>query len=220
MKKVRAVVFDLDGVIVNSESAWEQARVLFASKHGLTWSREDNSGAIGLAPRESNQYIRTRLGIELTLESIQHGVVEELLSLYSGNIPFIQGALSAVQKIAEHYPVALASSASRVVVDEVLDHSGLSPLFKSILAGDDVEYGKPHPEIYIRSCYNLGFSPQSVLAVEDSEAGLQSALAANLITVAVPNTDYPPNLSTLSQTDLTLTNITELSIDVLDAIST
>ncbi len=187
-----AVLFDQDGVLVDSEGAWDAARRAIVAENGGRWKDGATRAMMGMSAPEWSGYLRDELGVGLSAEEISDQVVERLLAGYTKELPLLPGAVEAVRRVAEWRPVGLASSANREVIDAVLAGSGLAGVFGATVSGEEVAHGKPAPDIYLEAARRLGVDPARSAAVEDSTNGLRSAAAAGMLVVALPNREFPP----------------------------
>jgi HAD superfamily hydrolase (TIGR01509 family) len=208
---VEAVVFDLDGVLIDSERAWDRARREVVAQAGGHWRGGATEAMIGMSSPEWSQFLRDQLGVALEPREINDRVLARLLAAYEQRLPLLPGALATVALIADAWPLGLASSANRTVIDAVLAKSGLDKHFKATVSGEEVAHGKPAPDVYLAAAAKLGVDPQRAAAVEDSGNGLRSARAADMTVVAVPNRDFPPSSDALGLADLTVGSLAELT---------
>jgi HAD superfamily hydrolase (TIGR01509 family) len=190
---VDAVVFDLDGVIVDSEIWWDEARRDFASARGKPWTEEDRVAVMGANSRQWSRTMRRRLGIDDDEERIERAIVDAVVGRYRHEgAPRIAGAAEAVRRIAAEWPTAVASSAHREVIEAALDATGLAGVLRVVVSSDEVPHGKPEPDVYLEAARRLGVPPGRCLVVEDSYNGVRAGLAAGMIVVLVPNSTIPP----------------------------
>lgn len=213
---IEAVVFDLDGVLVDSEQLWDQARRQVATEHAGRWREEATAAMQGMSSPEWSAYMRDTLGVRLRREEISDLVVQSLIDHYERHLPLLPGAVEAVRRLGSRWPLAVASSANRQVIDTVLDLAGLRDMFQITVSSEEVPRGKPWPDVYLEAAHRLGCPPESCVAVEDSANGVRSAVAAGLRTVAVPNPEYPLGEDVLLQADLTVTSLTDITVDMID----
>jgi len=213
---IRAVVFDLDGVLLDSERLWDQARREVAIGHGAHWRADATAAMLGMSSVEWSQYMRDTLGVDLAPDRIVELVVAGLLEQYRRRLPLIPGAVAAVQRIGRRWPLALASSAGRPVIDAVLAIAGLQHEFQATVSSEEVPRGKPAPDVYLEAARRLGQPPRACAAVEDSANGIRSALAAGLHVVAVPNPDYPPPAGVLAEAQIVLRSLAELTGELVE----
>jgi HAD superfamily hydrolase (TIGR01509 family) len=190
---VEAVVFDLDGVIVDSEIWWDEARRDFAGARGKTWTEEDRVAVMGANSRQWSHTMRRRLGVDDPDDQIERTIVDAVVSRYrQEGAPRIDGAVEAVRRIAADWPVAVASSAHPEVIEAALGTTGLDGLFRVVVSSDEVERGKPEPDVYLEAARRLGIAPERCLVVEDSYNGVRAGRAAGMMVVLVPNATIPP----------------------------
>jgi HAD superfamily hydrolase (TIGR01509 family) len=190
---VEAVVFDLDGVIVDSEIWWDEVRRDFAAARGKTWTEEDRVAVMGANSRQWSRTMRHRLGIDDEDELIERAIVDGVVGRYRREgAPRIDGAVEAVRRIAGRWPVAVASSAHPEVIDAALGATGLDGVFAIVVSSDEVEHGKPEPDVYLEAARRLGIPPAACLVVEDSYNGVRAGRAAGMTVVLVPNATIPP----------------------------
>jgi HAD superfamily hydrolase (TIGR01509 family) len=213
---IRAVVFDLDGVLIDSERLWDQARREVAIAHGGQWRADATAAMLGMSSVEWSEYMRDVLGVDLAPDQIVDLVVANLMEQYRRRLPLIPGAVAAVRRIGGRWPLALASSAGRPVIDTVLAVAGLQREFQVTVSSEEVPRGKPAPDVYLEAARRLGQSPRACAAVEDSANGIRSALAAGLRVVAVPNPDYPPPASVVARAQAVIGSLADLTGELVE----
>jgi HAD superfamily hydrolase (TIGR01509 family) len=214
-----AVLFDQDGVLVDSEGAWDAARRAVVAENGGRWKDEATRAMMGMSSPEWSRYVRDELGVGLEPSEISDQVVARLLSGYRRKLPLVPGAVAAVRRVAERWPVGLASSANREVIDAVLAGSGLDGVFGATVSGEEVARGKPAPDIYLEAARRLGVDPRRSAAVEDSTNGLRAAAAAGMLVVALPNHEFPPASEAVSLAAVVLDSLEELSPALFERLS-
>jgi HAD superfamily hydrolase (TIGR01509 family) len=191
--RVRCVIFDLDGVLVDSEIWWDEVRHAFAAAHGRTWTRADREAVMGANSAAWARIMRERLDLDMSDADIERAIVDGVVDRYRvEGAPPIDGAVEAVRRIAAHYPVAVASSAHRAVIDAALEATGLAGTFEVVVSSDEVAHGKPAADVYLETARRLGCDPAACLVAEDSVNGVRAAKAAGMIAVLVPNHSVPP----------------------------
>jgi HAD superfamily hydrolase (TIGR01509 family) len=207
---IDAVVFDLDGVILDSEELWDEVREGLARERGGRWSEQAQADMMGMSSTEWSRYLHEVVGLPETPAKINSEVVRRMLSRYSEHLPLIDGAVDAVKRLAAHWPLGVASSSNRELIDRALELSGLAPYFKVTVSSEEVERGKPSPDVYLEAARRLGVEPSRTVAIEDSANGIRSAHAAGMHVVAIPNRAFPPPADALALADVVLGSIGEL----------
>jgi HAD superfamily hydrolase (TIGR01509 family) len=213
---IEAVVFDLDGVIVDSEHVWDAAREALARERGGRWHEDAQRDMMGMSSVEWSRYMHDVIGLEDPPEEISAEVVRRLEATYREELPLIEGATEAVARLAERWPLGLASSSNRQIIDLVLGLSELDGFFRVTVSSEEVQRGKPAPDVYLEAARRLSADPRECAAVEDSRNGILSARAAKMRVVAIPNTRYPPDEEALAAADLVIQSITGLTPDVVE----
>jgi HAD superfamily hydrolase (TIGR01509 family) len=208
---IEAVVFDLDGVLVDSEHVWDEARKELAAKRGGRWHDRASRDMMGMSSLEWSRYMRDEIGLREPPEEISAEVVRRLEEIYRRELPLVEGAREAVERLAARWPLALASSSNRELIDLVLELSGLARHFRVTVSSEEVARGKPAPDVYLEAARRLGVPPERCAAIEDSENGIRSARAAGMRVLAIPNPQYPPEDDALALADEVLRSIAELT---------
>jgi HAD superfamily hydrolase (TIGR01509 family) len=208
---VEAVVFDLDGVLVDSERVWDEVREELARERGGRWHEGAQRDMMGMSSPEWSRYMHDVIGLEEPPDEISAEVVRRLAARYREKLPLIPGAREAVLRLAERWPLAVASSSNRPIIDLVLERSGLDSAFQATVSSEEVARGKPAPDVYLEAARRLGVAPARCAAVEDSHAGILSAKAAGLRVLAIPNRRYPPDPDSLAAADDVLSSLDDLT---------
>jgi HAD superfamily hydrolase (TIGR01509 family) len=214
---IAAVVFDLDGVLIQSEEVWDTVRERFTRERGGRYDAEIQRAMMGMSSTEWSHYLHETAGLPDSPEQINEAVVRRMLEAYERQLPLIDGAVDAVQRLARTYPLGLASSSNRALIDAVLRTAGLESCFAATVSSEEVARGKPAPDVYLEAARRLGVEPTSCAAVEDSHGGIRSAKAAEMRVIAIPNPSYPPDDESLAQADVVLRSLAELTPDVVSA---
>jgi HAD superfamily hydrolase (TIGR01509 family) len=207
---IEAVVFDLDGVIVDSEAVWDEVREAYARETGGTYSAEATRAMMGMSSLEWSRYMAETLRVPGTPEEINAAIVERMLARYGEAPPLIPGAVDAVRRIAARWPLAIASSSNPELIEVVVRASGLGDVFPVAVSSQEVPRGKPAPDVYLEAARRLGTDPARCGAVEDSHNGIRSAKAAGMLVVAVPNPHFPPDDESMALADVVLGSVAEL----------
>jgi HAD superfamily hydrolase (TIGR01509 family) len=208
---IEAVVFDLDGILIDSEHVWDEVRQQLAEERGGRWNENASRDMMGMSSIEWSRYMRDVVGLTEEPEEISAEVVRRLEDRYRRELPLIPGAEQAVESLAARWPLALASSSNRELIDLVLESSGLGRYFTASVSSEEVARGKPEPDVFLEAARRLGVEPTHCAAVEDSENGILAAKAAGMRTIAIPNPHYPPHEDALVAADVVLASIEELT---------
>jgi HAD superfamily hydrolase (TIGR01509 family) len=212
---IEAVVFDLDGVLLQSEEVWDAVRERYVRDRGGRYDAEVQRAMMGMSAPEWSRYLHEEAGVREEPEDINRDVVRLMLEAYRRELPLIAGAVDAVRRTAEVFPLALASSSNRVVFEEVLELAELTDRFRATVSSEEVAHGKPAPDVYLEAARRLGVAPDSCTAVEDSHSGIRSAKSAGMRVVAIPNASYPPDDEALALADAVVGSLEELTVDAL-----
>ena len=215
---IEAVVFDLDGVLIDSEPVWELVRHQVVGEHGGHWAPDAQRRLMGMSTQEWARYLSSDLGVGLPPEQVAALVIDEMAARYQKELPLMPGAVQAVRGLAARWPLAVASSSPPSLIETVLDAAGLSPCFVAALSTEQVRRGKPAPDIYLAAAERLGRPPQTCAGVEDSSNGVRSAKSAGLPVIAIPHPKYPLDPDAAAMASLVLTSLTELTPDVVAAL--
>jgi HAD superfamily hydrolase (TIGR01509 family) len=210
-----AVVFDLDGVIVDSEQVWDEVREQYTVEAGGRYSERATRDMMGMSSTEWSTYMAEELALPGSPEEINVAIVERMLARYGEAPPLIGGAVEAVRAIAARVPVAIASSSNPELIEVVLRVSGLDGVVGEVVSSQEVPRGKPAPDVYLEAARRLGVEPARCTAVEDSHNGIRSAKAAGMRVIAVPNPHFPPDPESLALADVTIASIGELTPELL-----
>ncbi|GLY26331.1 HAD family phosphatase [Micromonospora sp. NBRC 101691] len=186
-----AVIFDLDGVIVDSEPVWEEVRRAYVAAHGGTWQPDTQRRLMGMSTGEWSRHLSDDLGVDRTAEQVAAEVVEEMARRYAERVPLIDGADDVARRLAGRWPLGLASSSPTRLIAAALAATGLTGTFGATLSTEETAHGKPAPDVYLAVAARLGVAPARCVAVEDSSNGVRSAAAAGMRVVAVPHGAYP-----------------------------
>ena len=214
---ISAVVFDLDGVILDTEELWNEVREGFARDRGGRWSERAQQDMMGMSSTEWSHYMHDVVGLAEPPEDINREVVRRMLERYAQRLPLIGGAVDAVRRLGARWTLGLASSSNRELIDRALEVSGLAPLFRATVSSEEVARGKPAPDVYLEVAHRLGVDASRCAAIEDSANGIRSAHAAGMRVVAIPNPAYPPPDDALALAAVVLDSIRKLSPDAVES---
>jgi HAD superfamily hydrolase (TIGR01509 family) len=212
---IAAIVFDLDGVLIDSEPVWEEVRRGLVAERGGRWTPDAQRMIMGMSTREWASYLSKDLGAGLPPDEVAALVIDRMAARYRERIPLMPGAVGAVRLLAGRWPLGLASSSPPVLIETVLDAAGLRSYFQVTMSTEQVPHGKPAPDIYLAVAARLGVPPAGCAAVEDSSNGLRSAAAAGLRVIAVPHPRYPPDPDALAAASLVLPGLAGLTPDAV-----
>jgi HAD superfamily hydrolase (TIGR01509 family) len=205
-----AVVFDMDGVIVDSEQVWDDVREQLTADWGGRYSPEAQRAMMGMSAPEWSRYLQEEVGLPYSPEEINAEVVRRMLGRYRSGLPLIEGAVDAVRALAQRLPLAIASSSNRPLIETVLETAGISRCFTVTVSSEEVARGKPSPDVYLEAARRLGVEPELCTAVEDSGSGIRAAHAAGMHVIAYPNAHYPPEAEALALADVVIGSLDEL----------
>jgi HAD superfamily hydrolase (TIGR01509 family) len=206
-----AVIFDMDGVLVDSEAVWDDVRKRFVEQSGGRWHDGAQRDMMGMSSTEWSRYVRDQLGVEMDPEEISRAVADRVADVYRERLPLLPGAVESVRSLGREWPLAVASSSNRHVIDLVLELAGIADAFGVTVSSEEVGAGKPAPDVYLEAAKGLGVEPTACAAIEDSTNGIRSAHAAGMAVIAVPNQDFPPEPDALELVDETLKSLTEVT---------
>ena len=213
---IEAVVFDLDGVLLDTEELWDEARRRLAEERGADWPEDAQRAMMGMSSPEWSRYMHEVVGLAEPPEEISTEVVRRLEDLYRERLPLVPGALEAVRRLGAEWPLGIASSSNRPLIDLFLELTGTRQLFRATVSSEEVERGKPAADVYVEAARRLGVDPVRCVAIEDSENGIRSASAAGLRVVAIPNSVFPPSEDALSLADTVLGSLEELTPEAVE----
>jgi HAD superfamily hydrolase (TIGR01509 family) len=216
---IDAVIFDLDGVLLDSESAWVGAKRDVTAEWGGTWKDEANRAMLGMSAPEWSVYMRDDLQVAHDPQEIDAEVVRRLLEGYRHRLPLIDGARAAVERLAARYPLGLASSSNLEVIEVVMESGGFAPYFETWVSSEEVAGGKPAPDVFLEAARRMGADPATTAAIEDSHNGILAARAAGMATIALPNEEFPPGDDALEQAHKVLHGLDELTVETIEELS-
>jgi HAD superfamily hydrolase (TIGR01509 family) len=208
---IGAAVFDLDGLLIQTEELWHEVREGLARDRGGRYDAEAQRAMMGMSSPEWSRYMHEHVGVPESPEQIAAEVIARMEQRYRDQLPLIDGAVDAVRRLAARWQLGLASSSNRPLIDLVLELSGLGRWFRVTVSSEEVARGKPAPDVYLAACRGLGIEPARAAAVEDSHAGIRSAKAAGMRVVAIPNAAFPPDDEALAEADVVLASLQDLT---------
>jgi HAD superfamily hydrolase (TIGR01509 family) len=218
--EIAAVVFDLDGVLLDSEAAWVKVKKEFTEETGGHWKERAQWDMLGMSSIEWSRYMHDELGVPVPPEQISTAVADRLAQQYREQLPLLPGARETVRSLARDWPLGLASSSNRNVIDLVLREAGLADAFEATVSSEEVGAGKPAPDVYLEAAKGLGVEAADCVAIEDSANGIRSAHAAQMAVIAIPNRDFPPDPEALALADGVLDSLEELNPERIRSLRT
>ncbi|WP_020105871.1 HAD-IA family hydrolase [Nocardia sp. 348MFTsu5.1] len=216
---IQAVVFDMDGVLIDSEPIWEQVRRDVVAEYGGRWLPEAQTALMGMSTPEWAAYLSADLGVGRPPAEVAQIVIDHMVARYEEHLPVLPGADEAVRTCADRWRLGLASSSPRRLIDAVLHSAGWTELFEVTVSTEDLDRGKPAPDVYLHAVAALGAEPTACAAIEDSSNGMRSATAAGLVLIAAPRPEYPPAPDAIEPAALVIGGVGELDVDVVAALA-
>jgi HAD superfamily hydrolase (TIGR01509 family) len=213
---IKAIVFDLDGILVQSEELWDQARRELAAEHGVDWPDDATDAMMGMSSKEWSKYVHDEVGVPDSPEEINRKVLAWVEDRYRKDLPWIEGAREAVKRMAAKYPLGLATSSNREIIDLVMEVGQFSDLIQVTVSSEEVERGKPAPDVYLEVMKRMQVDPGNAAAIEDSTNGLLAAHNAGMRVIAIPNEAHPPAEKGLKVADVVLDSIEDLQPGVVE----
>ena len=212
---IEAIIFDMDGILVDSEPVWNEARVQLAKSLGKTWTSHDHEAVMGVSTSEWVDYMMQRLEPAMTPKELEEEIVKNMAALYEKQIPFMPHAVETVNLAKNLCPIGLASGSVRKLIDTVTQSPELRDKFEVILSADQVARGKPHPDVYLKTAELMNVDPKHCICIEDSGNGVLAGKAAGMRVIAVPDERFPPVRGKLEQADIILNSLSEIDTDLL-----
>lgn len=213
--RIAAVVFDMDGVLTDTETIWDEVRRGLAAADGVPWPDGTTEAMLGMSTPEWSDYLATTVGVRGTAPEIAERTIGQMAAHYREHLPTLPGAVEAVERLAAHWPLAVASSSPRRLIDASLATLGIARHFRTSVSTEEVAAGKPAPDGYLRACELLGVEPGRAVAIEDSSNGLRSASAAGLHVIAVPQDAFPPDRDALDLAAVQVGGLDEVTVDLV-----
>jgi HAD superfamily hydrolase (TIGR01509 family) len=216
---IEAVVFDLDGVLLDSEQRWNEAKEALVRESGGRWREEAPVAMMGMSSPEWSRYLREDLGVPLSREEINREIVRRMEDRFRDALPLLPGAGEAVRALAARWPLGLASSSNRELIDLFLSLSGFGDAFRVTVSSEEVARGKPAPDVYLEAASQLGLDAARCVAIEDSSNGIRAGAAAGMAVIAVPNPHYPPAQDALALAAVTAGGVAEVTPALVESVT-
>ncbi len=212
---IKAVIFDMDGLLIDSEPYWDKARSIMAAEVGIDWNTNDHRAVMGVSTGVWVDYMISRLNLTMSPKDVEVHIIDQMVQLYNQQIPYLPGAVETVTLAAENYPVGLASGSPRSLIDTVTEDEALYGKFQIILSGDQVARGKPSPDIYFDTARKMVVDPKACVCLEDSGNGILAGKNAGMKVIAVPDSRFPPEPEMLKLADLVLDSLRDFSLETI-----
>lgn len=214
---LHALVFDLDGTLIDTEHWWDEVRRGLAEGDGLPWPEEATPAMMGMSTPEWSTYLAETVGVQGTPQEVAARTIDAMAErLRREGAPTLPGAVEAIQRIADAMPIAISTSSPRRLIEVDLELMGVADRFTATVSSEEVEAGKPDPAVYLEACRRLGVDPARTAAVEDSANGILSALAAGMTVIAVPPHFHPPAKDVLGRCHAVIETLDELDSALLE----
>jgi HAD superfamily hydrolase (TIGR01509 family) len=218
MTEPAAVAFDLDGVLIESEQVWDAAREKLVRERGGTWSDDATTDMMGMSSKEWSSYMHDRLGVPMSPGEINDDVVRRVASAYEDHLPLLPHAVETVRELAARWPLGVASSSNRPIIELVLERSGVRDCFAAVVSSEEVANGKPAPDVYLAVARELDVDPDECVAIEDSTNGIKAAVAAGMRTIAVPNREFRPADDVLTTAAGVVPSLAEVTPELVESL--
>lgn len=215
---IQAIIFDMDGLLIDSEPVWDKARSIMAAEIGIDWNTDDHKAVMGVSTKEWVAYMINRLRLTLSPTEVEFHIIDQMVELYKMRIPYLPGAVDAVALADAHFPVGLASGSPRCLIETVTEDDALKGRFQCILSGDQVEHGKPSPDVYLETARQMKVRPEACVCLEDSGNGILAGKNAGMKVIAVPDPRFPPDAQKLQLADVVLSSLQEFSLETINNI--
>ena len=215
---VSAVVFDMDGILTDTETIWDEVRQGLAAQDGVPWPEEATHAMMGMSTPEWSEYMATTVGVNGDAAAVAERTIDQMAARYHEHLPTLPGAVAAVERLSQSWPLGLASSSPRRLIDAVLRELGIAERFAATVSTEEVAAGKPAPDGYVRVCELLGVDPTRAVAIEDSSNGIRSAAAAGMKVIAVPHEAFPPADDALARAAAVVTSLDEVTPELVEGL--
>lgn len=214
----QAVIFDLDGVLIDSEQVWDEVRRGMAIAAGRPWPPETTTALQGMSTGEWSRHLVEVVGVPGQAPDVAAAVIDQVADRYRTAVPLLPGAVDAVRALARRWTLAVASSSPPRLIHLVLETAGIADCFRAVVSSEEVPRGKPAPDVYLATAARLAAEPAGCVAVEDSANGMRSAVAAGMVLVAAPNAHYPPAPDAVALATAVVPGVGELTPELVSAL--
>ena len=213
----QAVIFDLDGTLIDTEPVWESVRRELAAQDGIEWPESASRAMMGMSTREWSAYMADVVGIGPTAELAARRTIDGVVERYDRDLPVLPGAREVVRRLAAHWPLAVASSSPRDLIEHALQALGVRDLIAVVRSTEEgTARGKPAPDAFLWVADQLDAEPARTVVIEDSAGGIQAGLNAGMAVVAVPRPFLTPSDDLLAKASVVLAHLDELTVELVD----
>lgn len=207
----RAVIFDLDGVLADSEPWWNQIDAKLLAEYGVSYRGEYHGNVLGVSYRLAVEFYKNAFGISASVEELMRRRGEIATDFFGNRVGLFPSAKTTLEQLREmKLPLAVATSSVSASARPLLDRTGIRSLFTVVVTGDEVQQGKPHPDIYLRAANKLRIFPEACLVIEDALAGIAAGKAANMRVAAIPDKRFVDPREYNKQADYVLGSLSEI----------
>jgi len=208
-----AVIFDLDGVLADSEPWWNQIDAKLLAEYGVSYCGEYHRNVLGVSYRLAVEFYKNAFHISASVEELMRRRGEIATDFFANRVSLFPSAKMMLEQLREmKLPLAVATSSVSASARPLLDRTGIRSLFSVLITGDEVQQGKPHPEIYLRAAKKLGISPEACLVIEDSLAGIAAGKGANMRVAAIPDTRFVDPREYEMKADYVIGSLSEIPV--------
>ena len=216
---IEAIVWDMDGLLIDSEPVWNMARKQMAAAHGMhDWNQQDHFNVMGTSTDEWVSYMIKRIGLPMTPTEVETAMIDHMAAIYQNEIPFLPDAVEKIAWAASRYPSCIASGSPRKLLDLVAADPRVAPYMQFTLAADEVGIGKPNPAVYIEAAKRLGIAPENCLCLEDSPNGVLAGSRAGMKVINIPDPEMPLTAEQANHAHLVLDNLAQFTADTITQI--
>jgi len=211
---IQAIIFDMDGTLMETEEQWDVVRRQLAAEAGVPWPEGATQAMMGMSTPEWSEYLATSVGLPLTAAQAAEKTIDAMAAHHHEGVELLPGAVESVRRMAGNYRIAIASSSPRRLIDAGVEAMGIGELLGATVSTEEVATGKPAPDGFLRAAELLGVKPENCVAIEDSTNGVLSALAAGMAVVCVPPGFHPPSDDVLARTTV-LGSLDQLTVELV-----
>ena len=212
---VKAVIFDLDGLLVDSEPVWFHVRTEMFQRFRIAWTTQDQKALMGKNTQAWIDYVYEKLGGKLSRDEVTNQTLDGMIRSYqTGHVRLMPGAQKAIEYCSSIATLGLASGSPKVLIDAALESNGWKGVFKEVLSSDEVPHGKPAPDVYLEVMKRLGMKPRECVVVEDSGSGILAGRASGAKVIAVPNKELMPPSEALANADKIIESLDDIALGI------